>query len=60
MTDLLNKNERFEEMAEHKICKFYSYQRVVERYVCKEGRDVEYTRTARVVDAKPVKSPNLC
>ena len=37
----------------NKACKFYSYQRVVESYIRKEGKPVEYQRTAD--DTKLVK-----
>ena len=53
--DRLNKGESFEEANDDKAWKFYSYQRVVERYIGKEGKPVKYQRTARADDTKPVK-----
>ena len=53
--DRLNKGESFEEANDDKACKFYSYQRVAESYIGKEGKQVEYQRTAPVDDTKPVK-----
>ena len=37
-----------------KLCKFYTYHTVRESYIRKAGKPVEYTRTARVDDCKPV------
>lgn len=50
----INSGEDFAELNDKKLCKFYYYQRVVESYIGKEGKPVEYTRTARVDDQKPV------
>ena len=55
--DRLNKGESFEEANDDKACKFYSYQRVIESYIGKDGKPVEYQRTAHVDDTKPVKHP---
>ena len=57
MTEYINRindGEDFAELNDEKLCKFYYYQRVVESYIGKEGKPVEYTRTARVDDQKPV------
>ena len=53
--DCLSKGESFEEANDNKACKFYSYQRVVESYIVKEGKPVQYQRTASADDTKPVK-----
>ena len=53
--DSFNKGESFEEANDDKACKFYSYQRVVESYIGKEGKPVKYQRIVHVDDAKPVK-----
>ena len=49
--DRLNKAEKFQEANDDKACKFYSYQRVVEGYI-KQGKPIEYQRTARVDDTR--------
>ena len=51
----LNKGDSFEEANDDKARKFYSYQRVVKCYICKEGKPMEYQRTACVDDTKPIK-----
>ena len=51
----LQNGENFTEANDEKPCKFYSYVRVTESYTGKEGKPVEYTRTAKVDDTKPVK-----
>ena len=53
--DRLQKGESFEKANDNKPRKFYKYQRVVESYIRKEGKPVEYKRTARIDDIKPVK-----
>ena len=49
------KGESFEEANDDKPGKFYQYQEAVESYIGKEGKLVEYKRTARIDDVKPVK-----
>ena len=51
----LNKEDSFEEANDDKARKFYSYQRAVKCYICKEGKPMEYQRTASVDDTKPIK-----
>ena len=51
----LNKGDSFEEANDDKACKFYSYQRVEKSYICKEGKPMEYQRTACADDTKPIK-----
>ena len=51
----LNKGRSFEEANDDKACKFYLCQRVIESYIGKEGKPVEYQGTACVDDTKPVK-----
>ena len=46
--------ESFEEADDNKLCKFYTYQRITESYIGKEGKPVEYSRTARVGECNPV------
>lgn len=41
-------------MTDHKLCHYYTYRRVEESYIDKEGKPVEYARTSRVGDCKPV------
>ena len=61
--DHLNKGESFKEASDDKLlkksddkaCKVYSYQRIIERYIRKEGKPVEYQITAHVDDTKPIK-----
>ena len=53
--DRLQKGESFEQANDNKLHKFYKYQRIVESYIRKEGKPVEYKRTARIDDIKPVK-----
>ena len=58
LTEYINRlqnGENFTEANDEKPCKFYSYVRVTESYTGKEGKPVEYTRTAKVDDTKPVK-----
>ena len=58
LTEYINRlqnGEDFTEANDKKPCKFYSYMRVTESYIGKEGKPVEYTRTARVDDTKPIK-----
>ena len=45
----------FPEANYHKLCKFSVYEKVTESYIGKAGVPVEYSRTARVDDCKPVK-----
>ena len=57
LTDYINRildGESFDETNDTKLCKFYSYQKVTESYIGKEGKPVEYTRTSRVDECKPV------
>ena len=57
LTTYLNKmssGKTFEEMKEKKECKYYEYRRVVESYIGKNGKRIEYTRTARVDLSEPV------
>ena len=49
------KGESLEEANDDKPGKFYQYQKVVESYIGKEGKPVEYKRTAHIDDKKPVK-----
>lgn len=59
LTEYINRLENGEDFAEandKKPCKFYSYMTATESYIVKEGKPVEYTRTARVDDTKPVKT----
>ena len=51
----LNKGDSFEEANDDKARKFYSYQRVEKSYICKEGKPMEYQRTACADDTKPIK-----
>ena len=44
----------FEEMKEKKECKYYEYRRAVESYIGKNGKPIEYTRTACVDLSEPV------
>ena len=44
----------FPEMTDHKLCKYYTYRRVQESYIGKEGKPVEYTRTSTVDECKAV------
>ena len=46
--------ESFEEADDNKLCKFYTYQRITENYIGKGGKPVEFSRTARVDECKPV------
>ena len=46
--------ETFPESTDTKLCKFQTYHRVTESYIEKAGTPVEYRRTARVDDCKPV------
>ena len=58
LTEYINRlqnGEDFVEANDEKPYKFYSCMRVTESYIEKEGKPVEYTRTARVDDMKPVK-----
>ena len=58
LTEYINRLQNGEDFAEannEKPCKFYSYMRVTESYIRKEGKPVEFTRTGRVSDTKPVK-----
>lgn len=57
LTDYINRMNNGEEFAEtndNKLCKFYFYQRITESYIGKQGTPVEYTRTSRVDETKPV------
>ena len=45
----------FKKKSDDKACKVYSYQRIIERYIRKEGKPVEYQITAHVDDTKPIK-----
>ena len=53
--DSFQKGKSFEEVNDNKPCKLNQYQRVVESYIDKEGKPVEYKRTARIDDTKQVK-----
>ena len=58
LTDYINRLQNGEDVAEandEKPCKFYSYTRITGSYIGKQGKPVEYTRTARVDDTKPVR-----
>ena len=44
----------FPEITDRKLCKYYTYRRAQESYIGKEGKPVEYTRTSRVDECKPV------
>ena len=41
-------------MTDHKICQYYTYRRVEESYIGKEGKTFEYTQTSRVAECKSV------
>ena len=49
------KGESFEEANDDKPGKFDEYQEDFESYIGKEGKLVEYKRTARIDDIKPAK-----
>ena len=58
LTEYINRLQNGEDFAQandETPCKFYSYMRVTESYIGKEGKPVEHTRTARVDDTKPTK-----
>ena len=46
--------EKFDEMSEVKICKYYQYKRPEESYIGKEGKRREYVRTTRTDPNEPV------
>ena len=57
LTDYLNEldaNTDFEEINATHECKYYEYKRIKEKYYGKDGKEVEYTRTARVDLTAPV------
>ena len=47
--------ESFEEANDTRLYIFYSYQKITESYIGKEGKQDEYTRTPRVDECKPFK-----
>lgn len=50
----MSSGKQFYEMSQHKVCKYYEYRRVIESYIGKNGKRIEYTRTARVDLEEPV------
>ena len=50
----LKSGKKFDEITDEKLCKSYVFQTVTESYIGKAGKPVEYTRTARVDQWKPV------
>ena len=43
-----DRQDAFPEVEDDKICKYYTYERKTESYEGKEGKEVKYTRPARV------------
>lgn len=50
----LKSGTSFPEMHDQKSCKYNEYRRVIETYIGKDGKQHEYTRTARVDHVDPV------
>ena len=58
MTDYINRvleGESFEEANDTRLYIFYSYQKITESHIGKEGKQDEYTKTARADECKPFK-----